>query len=212
MIAATDEASLHKAVERARSLAGRSFGSADVYLEKLIERPRHIEFQVLGDRHGEVRHLFERDCSLQRRHQKIIEEATAPNIPRGEIEAVAERAVAVLRAARLRQYRHRRDAARRGWQLRLPRDEHPPAGRARRHRDAARRRSRRRANPRRRAASACATSCPPRSRRAATPSRRGSTRKTRKLLPVARPAHPIPPARRGRAAARRDRLSPRAAR
>ncbi|MBN9559317.1 MAG: ATP-grasp domain-containing protein [Alphaproteobacteria bacterium] len=97
MIAATDEAALHKAVDRARSLAGRSFGSADVYLEKLIEQPRHIEFQVLGDKHGDVRHLFERDCSLQRRHQKIIEEATAPLIPRAEIEAIAERAVAVLR-------------------------------------------------------------------------------------------------------------------
>ncbi len=96
MIAARDDAGLRKAVDRARSLAGRSFASADVYLEKLIERPRHIEIQVLGDRHGAVRHLWERDCSLQRRHQKIVEEATAPNVPRADIEAVAERAVAVL--------------------------------------------------------------------------------------------------------------------
>jgi acetyl-CoA carboxylase biotin carboxylase subunit len=96
MIAARDDAALRKAVERARALAGRSFASADVYLEKLIERPRHIEIQVLGDRNGAVRHLWERDCSLQRRHQKIIEEATAPNLPRADIEAVATRAVAVL--------------------------------------------------------------------------------------------------------------------
>ncbi len=97
MIAAADDAALLKAVDRARALAGRSFGSADIYLETLIERPRHIELQVLGDRHGNLRHLFERDCSLQRRHQKIIEEATAPNIPRAEIEVIAARAVDVLR-------------------------------------------------------------------------------------------------------------------
>ncbi len=98
MIAARDDASLTDAVKRARALAGRSFSSGGVYIEKLIERPRHIELQVLGDQHGAVRHLFERDCSLQRRHQKIIEEATAPGVPRPDIEAVAERAVTVLAA------------------------------------------------------------------------------------------------------------------
>ena len=99
MLAATDAASLLKAVERARGLAGRSFANPDVYLEKLIETPRHIEFQVVGDQHGNVRHLFERDCSLQRRHQKIIEESRAPNIPVAELDAmaaVAARAVAEL--------------------------------------------------------------------------------------------------------------------
>jgi acetyl-CoA carboxylase biotin carboxylase subunit len=81
------------AVERARGMAGRSFANPDVYLEKLIETPRHIEFQVVGDRFGNVRHLFERDCSLQRRHQKVIEESRAPNIPVAELDAMAETAV-----------------------------------------------------------------------------------------------------------------------
>src|SRR6202034_3983347 len=59
----------------ARADAEQAFGSANVYMEKLIERPRHIEFQVLGDKHGNVIHLGERECSLQRRHQKVLEES-----------------------------------------------------------------------------------------------------------------------------------------
>ncbi|HEY4880199.1 MAG TPA: acetyl-CoA carboxylase biotin carboxylase subunit [Candidatus Acidoferrales bacterium] len=59
----------------ARTEAEQAFGSANVYMEKLIERPRHIEFQVLGDKHGNVIHLGERECSLQRRHQKVLEES-----------------------------------------------------------------------------------------------------------------------------------------
>ena len=96
MLAARNEAELLKAVERSRSMAARSFGDAQVYLETLVEEPRHIEFQMIGDRHGNVRHTFERDCSLQRRHQKVIEEAPAPNVDRAEVEALAEELCAVL--------------------------------------------------------------------------------------------------------------------
>ncbi len=96
MIAAQDEAALLAAVERSRSMASRSFADAQVYLERLVERPRHVEFQMLGDRHGQVRALFERDCSVQRRHQKVIEEAPAPNVPRGRADALAAQMAAVL--------------------------------------------------------------------------------------------------------------------
>jgi pyruvate carboxylase subunit A len=70
-----DERELLKALEDSRTIAAKSFGLADVYLEKYVSNPRHIEFQILGDSHGNAVHLNERECSIQRRYQKLIEEA-----------------------------------------------------------------------------------------------------------------------------------------
>src|SRR5712664_1132697 len=74
------EEELPAAFGTARNEAQQAFGTPDVYLEKFIERPRHIEFQVLGDKHGHVMHLGERECSIQRRHQKLIEESPSPAV------------------------------------------------------------------------------------------------------------------------------------
>ncbi len=78
--------------------AAASFGDERVLIEKYVERPRHIEVQVFGDSHGNVVHLFERDCSLQRRHQKVIEEAPAPGMDEATRAAVCEAAVKAARA------------------------------------------------------------------------------------------------------------------
>jgi len=75
------EAALLNAVTLTRAEAQAAFGNATVYMEKFLENPRHIEFQVLADEHGYAIHLGERDCSLQRRHQKVVEESPAPGIP-----------------------------------------------------------------------------------------------------------------------------------
>ena len=75
------DAALLNAVTMTRSEAGAAFGNDVVYMEKYLERPRHVEFQVLADAHGNAVHLFDRDCSMQRRHQKVLEEAPAPGIP-----------------------------------------------------------------------------------------------------------------------------------
>lgn len=98
MLPAHDESQMLKAAGRARSMAERGFGNGDIYIEKLVEKPRHVEFQILGDAYGNVRHIFERDCSIQRRHQKIIEEAPAPVVARGVILDRASSIVSTLKA------------------------------------------------------------------------------------------------------------------
>jgi acetyl-CoA carboxylase biotin carboxylase subunit len=78
---AHNDISLLNALVAARVEAEAAFGDGAVYIEKLIERPRHVEVQILADSHGNVVHLFERDCSVQRRNQKIVEETPCPSLP-----------------------------------------------------------------------------------------------------------------------------------
>ncbi len=92
------EAELLPALERARSEAGKSFGDETVYMEKAIVKPRHVEIQVMGDRDGNMVHLFERDCSIQRRHQKVVEEAPCPAIDESVVKRMGEVAVKGARA------------------------------------------------------------------------------------------------------------------
>jgi acetyl-CoA carboxylase, biotin carboxylase subunit len=95
------EAELESAFRNAASEAERAFRNAEIYVEKLIERPRHIEIQVLGDRHGNMVHLGERECSVQRRHQKVIEECPSPLVAlHPEMRrAMGEAAIRAARAA-----------------------------------------------------------------------------------------------------------------
>jgi len=85
------EAALLNAVSMTQSEAQNAFGNPTLYMEKFLENPRHIEIQVLADQHGNAVHLGERDCSMQRRHQKVIEEAPAPGVERERIAEIGER-------------------------------------------------------------------------------------------------------------------------
>ena len=91
-------AELPGALDLARREAQAAFGDPALLIEKLVQRPRHLEVQVVGDKHGDVVHLFERDCSVQRNHQKVLEEAPAPNLPAAVREKLLGRAVALARA------------------------------------------------------------------------------------------------------------------
>ena len=166
--------SLRSAWESARSNAKKAFGDDTVYLEKAILRPRHVEIQVLGDRDGNMVHLFERDCSIQRRHQKVVEETPCPVATPELVAKMGEVAVQRREGGRLLLRRHVRVPARRGRQLLLPRDEHAPPGRAPGHRVGHGRRSRARDGARRGGRDARAGR-KTRSTRAARPSSAAST-------------------------------------
>jgi acetyl-CoA carboxylase biotin carboxylase subunit len=99
MRVAHNDATLRTGLHLARQEAQSAFKDGSVYLEKYIEQPRHVEVQILADRHGNTVHLWERDCSLQRRHQKLVEESPAPNLPDSVRTAMCAAAVKLARAA-----------------------------------------------------------------------------------------------------------------
>jgi acetyl-CoA carboxylase biotin carboxylase subunit len=92
-----NEAALINSINLTRSEAAAAFNNDTLYMEKFLEKPRHIEFQIIGDSHGNAVHLFERDCSMQRRHQKVIEEAPAPGITEEQRQRMGERCAAACR-------------------------------------------------------------------------------------------------------------------
>jgi acetyl-CoA carboxylase, biotin carboxylase subunit len=94
-----NEASLRSNIKAAQQEAQAAFGNGAVFIEKFLEQARHVEIQCLGDSHGHAVHLFERDCSVQRRHQKLIEEAPAPGVDRKKVASVGEAAARLLRSA-----------------------------------------------------------------------------------------------------------------
>jgi acetyl-CoA carboxylase biotin carboxylase subunit len=100
MRVARNDPSLVSGFHAARSEAEAAFGDGRVYLEKFVENPRHVEIQILGDKHGHLVHLFERDCSVQRRHQKLIEESPSPNLSAQTRKAMGEAALRMARAAK----------------------------------------------------------------------------------------------------------------
>ncbi len=99
MRVAHNDLSLKAGLKAAQQEAEKAFKDGSVYLEKYIEQPRHIEVQILADSHGNAVHLWERDCSLQRRHQKLVEESPAPNLPADVREQICQAAVRLVKAA-----------------------------------------------------------------------------------------------------------------
>ncbi len=99
MRVARNDISFQSGLKAARQEAEKAFKDGSVYLEKYIEFARHVEVQILADRHGNVVHLWERDCSLQRRHQKLVEESPAPHLPDSVRREICQAAVKLIRAA-----------------------------------------------------------------------------------------------------------------
>jgi acetyl-CoA carboxylase, biotin carboxylase subunit len=100
MRVASNEPALLSAMQQARAEAEAAFGNPDVYLEKYVENPRHVEVQIIADTHGNAVHLWERDCSTQRRHQKIIEESPSPFLRPEVRKAICEAAVRLVKQAK----------------------------------------------------------------------------------------------------------------
>ncbi len=99
MRVALNDLALKAALQQAQAEAQAAFGNGEIYLEKYVEHPRHVEVQVLADLHGEAVHLWERDCTVQRRHQKLIEESPAPTLGQETRQAVCDAAVRLVRTA-----------------------------------------------------------------------------------------------------------------
>jgi acetyl-CoA carboxylase biotin carboxylase subunit len=99
MRVARNDITLQSGLKAARQEAEKAFKDGSVYLEKYIEQPRHVEVQILADRHGHALHLWERDCSLQRRHQKLVEESPAPRLPEEVRQRICAAAVRLVKTA-----------------------------------------------------------------------------------------------------------------
>ncbi|MFM9966342.1 MAG: acetyl-CoA carboxylase biotin carboxylase subunit [Planctomycetaceae bacterium] len=99
MRVARDESELVSGLKQAAQEAEKAFKNAGVYMEKYVENPRHVEVQFIADTHGNVVHLWERDCSMQRKHQKLIEESPSPNLPKKVREEICAAAVRLAKAA-----------------------------------------------------------------------------------------------------------------
>jgi pyruvate carboxylase len=97
-----DQESLKSSFERATSEAKAAFGNGTVFVERFLDKPKHIEVQILGDNHGNVVHLYERDCSVQRRHQKVVEIAPAKDLPRETREKILADAVRMAQSVNYR--------------------------------------------------------------------------------------------------------------
>ncbi len=139
-----DAAKLEEAYARCQSEAKAAFGSDGVYVERLIRNARHIEVQIIGDRHGAISHLWERECTIQRRNQKLIEVAPSPSLDDALRARIIEAAKTTRRGGALRQSRHLRIPGRyrrqgRGYRVCLHRGQSAASGRAYRDRRGARR-------------------------------------------------------------------------
>lgn len=99
MRVAHNDLALKSGLVAASTEAEKAFSNAGVYIEKYVERPRHVEVQILADNHGNAIHLWERDCSMQRRHQKLVEESPAPNLPSSVRDDICKSAVRLVKTA-----------------------------------------------------------------------------------------------------------------